>query len=161
MLKRKLRYFWYEFQRELEIFINIAIIAIGFWTILYGVLLLYEYFATGKWGRESVDTVTMIIAIGGAAIIALGFIITLIFALVRTARYDPSKDMVVDSKVVDKIPSINIVISSKDIRRMNANQIKLFFKGTKQSLVEYRKSLKESHKYKQEIIKKQSSKNVK
>lgn len=55
-------------------------------------------------------------------------------------------------------PHIEISIDSNDIRHMNSNQITHFFRGIKQSLIEYRKALKETHKYEQETAKKQSAK---
>jgi hypothetical protein len=54
-----------------------------------------------------------------------------------------------------KEPYLNIQINSKDFKRKNTQEIIYFFKGVKQIFVEYRKFIKETHKYEQTTVKKQ------
>jgi hypothetical protein len=158
MPNRKLQYFWRELQKGLDIFWGVALNYIGIAIIIYGGLLLYEYIATGKLGIESADMITVSIAIVAAIIIFVGFLVTFIQVLVSTSRYNHDKDITIDSsKVFNIAPSINIQISSKDIRHMDSNKITHFFRGVKQSLIEYRKAIKEVQKYEQEIVKRQST----
>jgi len=85
--------------------------------------------------------ITVVFAITVAAILVVGFVIALIFALIRTARYDSDQDLEVGDRKIGKIPSLDIRVNSKDIRYMDSSQITQFFRGIKQSLVEYRKGL--------------------
>jgi len=56
------------------------------------------------------------------------------------------------------VPHVSIHIDSKDIRYMDANQIKQFFIGIRRSLTEYNEVAKEVQKYEQETVTKAKTK---
>ena len=156
---RKVVYYFKELLSFCNKILDYAIWFIGLWLVVYGIVILIKVFVR----HESMLLTTEQLFLAGAGIIFLfGFVVAVIVAAIKTVKEDALHE-IKDTKnkgqnVITTIPSVNIEIKSRDIRRMSANQIKLFFKGTKQGLVEYRKALKETHKYEQEIAKKQSAK---
>lgn len=106
---------------------------------------------TREFGMVMDDTVSLFMFWTFASGVGLGFIALIIMTMYEKLtgqKIFKSSDKQTTNSTLTK-PDFNIQIKSSDVRYMDSRQIREFFKGTKQSLVEYRRVLSETRKHKQ------------